>query len=197
MNSRLHPRRPAWPTLILLFGLASAWLGCPLLVRGDGEPTWRAGAASVVITPAEFMWMAGYGGRDRPADSKLSDLYAKALVLQDAAGARGVLITLDVVGIDATLASRICADVEQRYGVPRAGVAICCSHTHSGPVIGRNLAPLHYQQLDQRQRQLIDTYARVPANPGCRRGWPSHGEAAAGDLGLWRFARDVRREPPQ
>src|SRR5262249_11810267 len=63
------------------------------------EPgSWKAGAARVVITPEHFMQMSGYSGRGR-AEGKLHDLWAKALVLEDSAGTRGVLVSLDLVGI--------------------------------------------------------------------------------------------------
>src|SRR5262245_14080114 len=63
------------------------------------EPPWKAGAARVKITPEKPMWLSGYGGRDRPAEGTLQDLWAKALVLQDPGGKRVVLVTMDLVGI--------------------------------------------------------------------------------------------------
>ncbi len=56
--------------------------------------------AKVVITPAENMWMSGYGGRDKPSEGKLTDLWAKALAIEDPRGQRAVLVTMDLVGID-------------------------------------------------------------------------------------------------
>ena len=47
---------------------------------------WKAGVAKVNITPKEFMWMSGYASRKGPAEGKEHDLWAKALVLEDAAG---------------------------------------------------------------------------------------------------------------
>ena len=47
---------------------------------------WKAGVARVVITPPEYMWMAGYAARDKPADGKLHDLWLKTLALEDAKG---------------------------------------------------------------------------------------------------------------
>ena len=47
---------------------------------------YRAGTASTIITPNEPMWLAGYAVRTRPASGKLSDLYAKALALEDDRG---------------------------------------------------------------------------------------------------------------
>ena len=45
---------------------------------------WKAGAARIPITPEKLMWMAGYGARDKPAEGKETELWAKALVLEDA-----------------------------------------------------------------------------------------------------------------
>ncbi len=69
---------------------------------------WKAGAASETITPATFMWMAGYGARNRPASGLLNDLHAKALVLEDPRGTRVAVVTLDLVGISPDLTNPIC-----------------------------------------------------------------------------------------
>ncbi|MFG0264535.1 MAG: neutral/alkaline non-lysosomal ceramidase N-terminal domain-containing protein [Rhodopirellula sp. JB055] len=120
--------------------------------------TWRAGAAKVAITPNEPMCMAGYASRTRPADGKLTELWAKALVLEDEEGYRGVVLTLDLVGIDRTLSQSICDALKGRYGLQRDQIVICTSHTHSGPVVGLNLAPLHHQLLADPQRRAIDDW---------------------------------------
>ena len=41
---------------------------------------WKAGVATVVITPDEPMWMAGYAARNKPSEGKVHELYAKALI---------------------------------------------------------------------------------------------------------------------
>ena len=134
-----------------------------ILCAGNGlaDDTWQAGAAKIIITPEKPMWMSGYGGRDHPAEGKLTDLWAKALVLADADGNRAALITLDLVGIDRTLSQAICESLKQEYDLQRSQIAICTSHTHTGPAVGRNLGPLHYLQVDQQQRELIDGYAET------------------------------------
>lgn len=98
--------------------------------------TWKAGAAKVSITPEEPMWMAGYAGRRHPAHEKLQDLWAKALVLEDTAGARAVLVTLEVTGIDRRFSLAVRDALKERYGLERRQVALCSTHTHSGPVTG-------------------------------------------------------------
>lgn len=125
--------------------------------------SWRAGAARVSITPEKYMWMSGYGGRDKPAEGKLTDLWAKALVLDDGQGHRAALITLDLVGIDRELSLAVCQRIEQDYQLKREQIAICTSHTHSGPVVGKNLGPLHYYRIMPEQQALVDEYAKVLA----------------------------------
>ncbi len=136
--------------VVLLMGLES-------IAAADG---WKAGAAKEKITPQAPMWMAGYGSRNHPATGLLNDLYAKVLVLEDPRGERAVVLTLDLVGISPDLVDPLVAQLKDKYRLARANVAICCSHTHSGPVVGHNLRTLHYDLVDDAQRQLIDRYAQ-------------------------------------
>ena len=130
----------------------------PAAFAADG---WRAGAAKVVITPPGPMWMAGYSARERPSEGKDHDLWAKALVLEDGSGKRAVLVTLDVVGIGRAQSQSICAKLMEQHKLQRDQIAINCSHTHSGPVVGRNLGPLHYRLLPDDQKKLIDEYSAL------------------------------------
>jgi neutral ceramidase len=127
--------------------------------RAADQP-WKAGAARVNITPQKMMWMAGYGSRDKPAEGKLTDLWAKALVLEDAAGHRVVLVTFDLVGIDRALSQRVCSTLQEKFGFARNDIALCASHTHCGPVVENNLRPLHFLIVDAMQQQLIAEYTR-------------------------------------
>ena len=144
------------PLIAILFVVASS--------VASAETPWKAGAAAKIITPEKPMWMAGYGGRKAPADGKFTDLWAKALVLEDSAGKRGVIITLDLVGIDRATAGKICDQLKTKHALTREQIMICTSHTHSGPVVGKNLGPLHYMNVDAEQKKLIDEYAVVLEN---------------------------------
>ncbi len=130
-----------------------------VMVLGEAQAAWKVGAAKVKITPEQSMWMAGYGSRTQPATGFLNDLFAKAIVLEDARGTRVALIGLDLVGISPDVAEPVRELVARKYNLVPANVAFCCSHSHSGPVVGLNLRSLHYDQLDDNQRQLIDAYA--------------------------------------
>jgi len=61
---------------------------------------WKAGAASVSITPREPIFMAGYGDRTHASVGVQTELHAKALALRDETGATTVLVTLDLLGLD-------------------------------------------------------------------------------------------------
>src|SRR5262245_3765982 len=73
----------------------------------EKKADWKAGVAVQVITPEQSMWMAGYGHRNKPAEGKLTDLYVKALALEDPHGGRLVLLTSDLVGIPRSLAEPV------------------------------------------------------------------------------------------
>jgi hypothetical protein len=107
------------------------------------EGSWKAGVATVNITPAESIWLAGYGARDRPSDGVLHDIHAKALALQDEQGATSVLVTADLLGFAADMSETISQRVRELYGIPRDRLILNASHTHSGPVTGNVLRPAY------------------------------------------------------
>jgi hypothetical protein len=103
------------------------------------------------------MWMAGYAARTKPSDGAVHDLWAKALALEDPAGKRAVVITLDLCGIGRELSNRARDQIQSQHHLNRDQVVLACSHTHSGPVVGRNLHTMY--NLDAKQVQLVEAYA--------------------------------------
>lgn len=117
---------------------ATAALASPLLRAQTSGPTadarWRAGVAVVDITPRRSIWMAGFAARTRPSQGVALPLHAKALALEDAAGARAVLVSLDLLGVTADTTARVAGRVAARLGLPRERLLLAASHTHCGPV---------------------------------------------------------------
>src|SRR5262249_54799222 len=97
-------------------------VGPPARSNEPEEKGWKAGVAKVNITPDKLMWMSGYGNRTKPAEGKLQDLWAKALVLEDAQGHRGVFLTMDLVGIDRELSVAVRDELKKKYGLGREAV---------------------------------------------------------------------------
>jgi hypothetical protein len=104
---------------------------------------WQAGVAVRTITPGEPMWLAGYASRTKPAEGKLTELYAKALCLQDPQGNRFVLLTVDLVGVPRELSESVASRIREATGLSRDRLLIAASHTHCGPVIRDNLADMY------------------------------------------------------
>jgi hypothetical protein len=114
------------------------------------------------------MWMSGYGSRTKPAEGKLTDLWAKALILEADNGQRLCLVSLDLVGIDRMLSQDLKAAIEKQSGLKEADVVFCCSHTHCGPAVRGNLKAMYAYGEDASQLPLIDEYyaflmQRIPA----------------------------------
>jgi neutral ceramidase len=113
---------------------------------------WQAGVAKVAITPRGSTWMAGYAARTKPSDGKIHDLWAKALAIVDPNGHRGILITLDICGIPAEVSNAIRDNAKARFDLERDQIVLACSHTHSGPVVGKNLIGMYRMDAEQQRR---------------------------------------------
>ena len=129
---------------------------CSIADRKEGN--WRVGIAKAIITPQEPIWMSGYGSRNRPADGKISDLWAKVITIEDPQQEKIVLITLDLVGVDADITEQIRRGIFENAGVAENNIAITTTHTHSGPVVGTNLNAMY--QLDYEAWRQINRYTR-------------------------------------
>ena len=110
---------------------------------------WKAGIAKTVITPEENIWLAGYGGRNRPADGKIHDLWAKALALEDSLGNRSVLVTLDLLGLSKPVSDRIRERLKSELNLTKARIILNSSHTHSGPVLSDALVDIYPKDIDK------------------------------------------------
>jgi hypothetical protein len=83
----------------------------PFLFAGSvraADAAWKAGFAAQKITPGEPLMLAGYAARTVPARGVTDDLHAKALALEDATGARVILITADLIGFRADFSEPVC-----------------------------------------------------------------------------------------
>ena len=119
---------------------------------------WLAGAASVSITPDGPVWMAGYSSRNQPSQGVSQDLYAKALVVQDKAGARFVIVTVDLVGITEPMRSEVERQIKQRYGLEPSTLFMNASHTHSAPEV--RLDRMRIEERDTAWIERADRYVQ-------------------------------------
>lgn len=118
-----------------LVGCCLGWDSSP----ASAAEMYQAGFGKVVITPDEPTPLSGYAGRTAPAKGKIHDLYARAAALRDPAGKTIVMVSTDLIGVPATMAQTICAEIEKRHGITRADIMLTCSHTHCGPALDDDL----------------------------------------------------------
>ncbi|TMP99298.1 MAG: hypothetical protein E6L09_09775 [Verrucomicrobia bacterium] len=99
----------------------------------DGE--WKAGLATIKITPEKPVPMAGYAARTKPFENVAQDIYAKALALEDRQGRRAILVTTDLIGLARAIAEPVCERIEEQTKLPRSQILLSSSHTHSAPTL--------------------------------------------------------------
>jgi neutral ceramidase len=150
--------RSTMKTLVLLF-LAFA--------TATTAADFKVGIARLNLTPPVPCWLSGYAARTHPAPTVRTELWAKALALQDPAGSRAVLVTTDLIGLPSEVSDAVAERLQREANLPRAALVLNSSHTHSGPAIWPNLrvmfdfAPDDAERVRQYARRLTDDLASV------------------------------------
>jgi neutral ceramidase len=101
----------------------------------EGSAPWNVGFARVDITPERPVWMSGYSSRDKPSGGVAARIHAKAMVLEDARGQQGVVVTTDLIGVYGFLTEPVYQEVTKKIKLPRDRFLFTCSHNHAGPTI--------------------------------------------------------------
>ena len=94
---------------------------------------WKAGVASVKITPEEPVWMSGYGSRTKPSEGVAADLFAKALAIEDPGGMRLLIVTMDLITVPRPLRDWLEGQLKEKSGLAPGSLLMNASHTHCGP----------------------------------------------------------------
>src|SRR5271154_1886418 len=97
------------------------------------DPEWKVGLAQIKITPEQPVFLSGYASRNKPYEKIENDLFAKALILEDAQKNRAVLVTSDLIGFTAAIADPICERLREKLGLKREQILLNSSHIHTGP----------------------------------------------------------------
>jgi hypothetical protein len=121
------------------------------------EPDWKVGLARVKITPEQPVMLAGYASRKTPYERVVTDLYAKALALEDRQGHRVVLVTSDLIGFTAAVAEPICKRVHDHLGLPREHILLNAAHVHTGPSLSLDPTPRDGRSPGDAQRTVAYT----------------------------------------
>ena len=111
--------------IVIVFGICS--------YSHAAEGGWKAGLATIKITPEIPVPMAGYASRVKRYERVEQDIYAKALALEDEDGHRAVLVTTDFLGLPRAVSEPVCERIQQKTGLARSQILLNSAHTHSAP----------------------------------------------------------------
>jgi len=93
----------------------------------------KAGLAKINITPRIGVELTGFGPYlHRYPVAVRDNLWAKAFAVEQA-GKRVVIVSCDLLGLQAPMIDRIKAAVKKGTGLAEEDVMVHCTHTHSGP----------------------------------------------------------------
>jgi hypothetical protein len=98
----------------------------------------KLGAAAVPINPPTGIGLAGYY-HERGNEGVLDDLFAKAVVLDDGP-TRAAIVVCDLISMPKGVVDEARRLVEARTGIPGANVMIAATHTHTAPVLYREVS---------------------------------------------------------
>lgn len=144
-------RHAAWAGLLAL-GLAYSG-GTQVWAQTE----WRAGLASVDITPHEPVPMAGYASRKAPFETVAHPISAKMLALEDGDGNKALLITADILGFTAERSAEIARRLQESDGIVREDILLNASHTHSGPLVAGSMLTM----VDDEMRDRLLRYSEI------------------------------------
>ena len=101
----------------------------------------NVGVAKIDISPYGPIRLSGYlrwGARKNESEGVLQKLWAKAIAFGSDEQGPSVLITVDLAGIQAHMVKEIGVWLSQQTKFNPNNLAICASHTHSGPDMGNS-----------------------------------------------------------
>ncbi|MBI3880760.1 MAG: neutral/alkaline non-lysosomal ceramidase N-terminal domain-containing protein [Verrucomicrobia bacterium] len=120
---------------------------------------FQAGVARADITPAGPIRLAGYAGRNKPSESVDQHLFVKALALEDATGARTLILTADTIGTPRWFNDELTDRIARELHVPRERFLFACSHSHSTPIIHGCLTTMY--GLNEKEAADVEAYTKM------------------------------------
>ncbi len=147
------------PTRPIMIGLLLSTVFANGSAAEDRSPLISVGVAKVDITPTEPIRLVGYGNRRTEATSVAGKIWAKALAFGSDEQEPSVLITAELIGVSASLVEQVAERLNKKMGLDRAKLAVCATHTHTGPAIAGMLLETHFgSEVPQEQKDRIERY---------------------------------------
>ena len=149
------------------------WLSSIILIGtvacGDGNELRQVGVAKIDITPQYPIRLTGYAVRKTESEGVAQRLWAKALAIGSDRENAAMVITVDNCGVPSGVREEVVARLKRERHIKPERVAICSSHTHSGPMVmgfapnifGAPLPPDQQERVERYTRELTDALESV------------------------------------
>ena len=125
---------------------------------------WKVGAAKSDITPEVPVRLSGYGSRTQ-ATAEIDDrLFARAMTLKHGEQPPLVIVSLDAIGLSASLTDQIHAQLRERFSLERKQVVLCTTHSHTAPQLDDVLPNLYSTPLGADELQHMSSTSRRTVN---------------------------------
>ena len=117
------------------------------------------GAAAVEVTPPWLVSMSGFAARTQRSRGVHDPLFARALAVGEPGKEPVVLVSIDCIGVDASLTAAVRRGLS---AVPPSRVAVVATHTHGGP------ATLRHGHLGDIEDRVLDSIVAGAIEAGAR-----------------------------
>ncbi len=118
------------------------------------------------ITPAGSVFLYGYPHVARHSTGVHDDLLCSALYLEHS-GSGCLMLANDLIFVGRELAEQVRTRINRRTGLPPSRIAICATHTHSGPVTVDYLSNRADPAVPKADPAYLEWLAKQIAEAGC------------------------------
>ncbi len=157
---------PRLPRLLISGALCLS----PFLAWTAGsDPLREVGVASIDVTPDYPIRLTGYAVRKTESQGVAQHLFAKALAIGSDREKPALLITVDNCGVPGAVRDELVARLHKQRRVAPERVALCSTHTHSGPwlkgfapnIFGGPIPADEQARVERYTRELTDALETV------------------------------------
>ncbi len=149
-----------WIAILSLSLFYSSLFHSRLLWAQSPTSQWRVGAAKADITPEVPVRLSGYGSRSQSTSEIEDRLFARAMTLQHGELPPLVIVSLDAIGLSASLTDQIHSQLLKKHSLDRKQIVLCTTHSHTAPQLDDVLPNLYSTPLREDERQNMATTSR-------------------------------------
>ena len=124
------------------------------------ETFYPVGAAQVDITPDCPIWLNGYAARQNESEGIDQHIFAQALAIGGGKKSLTILLTVDNVGVPASVRDEVAARLAKKTGLRNERFALCSTHAHTAPMLTGSIPNIFGAALPPDQQGRVERYTR-------------------------------------